>query len=54
MRIRSCILLALLLGASYRLVGSTVYTVTDLTSLGGGNTHALGINNAGSQTRRER
>lgn len=50
MRIRSCILLALLCGFGHGLFASVLYTVTDLGTLGGGFTAGNGINNAGYVT----
>jgi probable HAF family extracellular repeat protein len=50
MRIRSCVLLALLLGASHSLVASAVYSVTDLGNLGGSYSYGNAINNTGQVT----
>jgi len=50
MRIRSCVLLALLLGASHSLVATAVYSVTDLGNLGGSYSYGNAINNTGQVT----
>jgi probable HAF family extracellular repeat protein len=47
MRIRSCILLALSLGWTHRISAESLYSVTDLGTLGGCCTEAHGINNVG-------
>src|SRR3954471_10776733 len=50
MRIRSCFLLALLVGWGHGLLGDVVYSVTNLGTLGGSNSFAFGLNNSGQVT----
>jgi probable HAF family extracellular repeat protein len=50
MRVRSCVLLLILLGWGHRLSADAIYRVTNLGTLGGSGTQGFAINNAGQIT----